>query len=644
MKNIRLLTLTLDNFKGCRHTAFDFGGRSAAIYGDNAAGKTTLYDGLTWLLFGKDSKGRSDFEIKPVDNAGQVRDHAAITSVEAILDVDGQPLSLRKTYFEKWSAKRGSSEASFDGHASEYFVDGVPSKKYEFEQRAGELVQEDLFRILTDVTYFCGSLNWKNRRTALLDVCDVPDDAAILADNEQFAPLRAALGGLDLDSYKKKLLTQRKTLNNKRDAIPARLEEQQHIVQNLSDCDYDAVRREKEEATARLDQLSLELLKLEHGTLLDSKRNELTAARNNLRGYQNENDCHRQIQLAQIEDKRPMLRSELSAAQARADRNRALAGEEQKQIAAIQEQIAAYREEWTATDAEAFTASTCPTCKQALPADALRDAQARFEASKGKRLSDIVAAAQREKEALTAAEGRLDAYEGETAAAQLDAERLTKQLRDYAPPTAPEISDLPGHAERVREAENHIVALEAEVERLQGESAAIREEVSEKVSELRESINECGKTLALEACMKIAQQRAEELRQEARSCAQDIEALDRQLALCEEFTRFKVQYIEQSINGRFRLARFRLFEEQVNGGLADCCDVLVDGVPYGKGLNNAACFNVGIDVIDVLSQHYGIRVPLFLDNAESVTQLLPIDTQVIRLIVSAGDKELRCEL
>ncbi|MFS8536099.1 MAG: hypothetical protein FWJ65_13175, partial [Limnochordales bacterium] len=46
------------------------------------------------------------------------------------------------------------------------------------------------------------------------------------------------------------------------------------------------------------------------------------------------------------------------------------------------------------------------------------------------------------------------------------------------------------------------------------------------------------------------------------------------------------------------------------------------------------------DIIRTLSEHYGFRAPIWVDNAEAVTRLIPVDSQVIRLVVSA-DKALR---
>ena len=162
MTRIQIDKLKLENFKCHRNLEIVFGGQNVAIYGDNAAGKTSVYDALTWLLFGKDSSGNGEkhIEVKPLDSAGAVADHNAITVVEATLLVAGEPVILRRTYREVWSTKRGSSVETFDGHTSEYFVDGIPCKKNAFESRIREIVPEDTFRLLTSVSYFSQDLHW----------------------------------------------------------------------------------------------------------------------------------------------------------------------------------------------------------------------------------------------------------------------------------------------------------------------------------------------------------------------------------------------------------------------------------------------------------------------------------------------------
>ena len=145
-----------------------------------------------------------------------------------------------------------------------------------------------------------------------------------------------------------------------------------------------------------------------------------------------------------------------------------------------------------------------------------------------------------------------------------------------------------------------------------------------------------------ESLLEYSRSRMEELREDAKNAAKCLEAIENVLFLIDEYSRYKTQFVENSINGMFRIARFRLFREQANGGVEDRCDVVFDGVPY-INLNNGAKINVGIDIINTLSRAYGVTVPLFVDNAESVTALEKSVNQIIRLVVSKNDTELRCD-
>ncbi len=640
---IQLFQLKIDNFKGCHHLILDLQGRSASIYGDNAAGKTTVFDAFSWLLFGKDSRGRVDFEIKPLDPGGQVADHAAVTAVEATLDVDGVPLQLRRTYFERWSVKRGGGEATFDGNTGEYFIDGLPLKKGEYENRIGELVSEELFRTLTNVNWFCEGMDWRRRRDMLFQVCELPGDIDIMAADPRFEPLATAMGGLSLGDYKRKLQAERKGLNAGRNTIPARLDEQKKIVERLSGIDFPAIRAQRDTTAAKLEQLQAELAKLGHGALLDAKRNELAAARNAVEAEINRNTRHRQSQTVPVEDRRPALQAAMDKAGAEAARWRRMTAGEENTIRDLEAKIQACRDSWAVENARSFQAGNCPTCGQTLPEAALRAARDRFEADKRRAMQDAVDRANDAKATLAAARGRLEEYIQAAASVESEAGRLQAELEAYQPEAQPEILDLPGHTERLAAAEEKARSLAAEVEKLEGESNAIWAEITAKVNALQGEVASLDRELAKEAMLDFARRRSDELREDARKAATALDEVDRMLFLCEEFARHKVRYVEAAINSRFQLIRWKLFDQQVNGGLADCCDATVNGVPY-VALNNGGRINAGLDVIGALSDYYGVSVPLFIDNGESVTRLFPVDGQVIRLVVSKADKALRMEV
>ena len=642
MKQILLNRLTLDAFKGCPHLELDFHGRSASIYGDNAAGKTTIYDALTWLLFGKDSRGRSSFEIKPLNADGQVADHGAVTSVEAVLLVDGTPITLKKTLFERWSAKRGSAQQTYDGNTSEYFVDDVPVKKYEYERRVGELVSEDLFRILTNVTWFCEGMDWKARRDVLFSVCGTASDAVLMAQSEEFKPLADALNGLSLDDFKKKLLAQRKSLNGARNTIPARLDEQKQSIAALSGLDFDSLRRQREDVSARLEQQKNQRMQLEHGALLDAKRNEWSSLRNQLDALVNKNQQYRQSQQVPVQDPRPALRQALERTEQERRRWAGLADNEAALIETLEQDIEHCREAWRAENAMTFTAGPCPTCGQALPETLQERARVKFQAERTQRKQEITQRAERSTQQRDAAQERRTQYLTSAVSAEEEKRRLQVELNAYQPQQVPEVHDLPDFAAKQEHLQAQMQAVQAEVDALEQQDAAERANLNETIFRLQTEVAQLDGELAKESLLEFARQREEELRQEARKTAETLERIDRQLLLCDEFARYKVQCIETRINSRFRLARFRLFAEQVNGGLADCCEVTYDGVPYGS-LNNGARINLGVDVIRTVAEYYGLRVPLVVDNAESVVHLLDAGTQVIRLVVSENDKNLRCE-
>ena len=147
--------------------------------------------------------------------------------------------------------------------------------------------------------------------------------------------------------------------------------------------------------------------------------------------------------------------------------------------------------------------------------------------------------------------------------------------------------------------------------------------------------------LALVEASEKAKMRIDELAQAEGKLAAAYEECNSQIFLVDSFIRAKTDMLSERINSRFQLARFVMFKKNIgNDGIEECCEVAVNGVPYSD-LNNAMRINVGLDIIRTLSEHYHFNAPVFVDNAESVTDLLPMpDHQVIRLVVNSEAKKL----
>lgn len=642
MKNIRLMKLALHNFKCHAHLELNFNGKDTSIYGDNATGKTTIYDSLMWLLFSKDSHGNGEknIEIKPLGENGEVRDHNAVSEVEAVLLADGEEISFRRTLQEVWSARRGSSEVFYGGNVSEYFIDGVPVKKNAFTARVEKLVSEETFRMLTSVSHFADGISWQERREILFRVANVAGDREIMLGDEKFFPLIEGMGKLSLDDYKKKLLSDKRAYVGAKTDIPARISECQKTIEDVEGMDFGAARAKVEALTREKEGYEAELLSIERNTAAEGKRMEIREAQLELAALDNENKAYRASQMAGAPDVAGM-RAALARMQGQREAKKKMAASEKDYVLSLDRDIDAARSRWIAVNGESFTGGNCPTCGQTLPAAQLKAATDSFEAQKKKRLGEIEQTANANKQSRAAALDRITTAEAEIE--ELDI-AITKQegLITAAESNVIPLADIEGYAETRAAIQARITALNGELADIMTDTSSARSELTRQITEIKQEIASWNVYLGKESLLEYSRGRIEELQEDARRAAERLDELEGMLFLIDEYSRYKTQFVEDSINGMFRIARFRLFREQANGGVEDRCDVVYDGVPY-ININSGAKINVGIDIINTLSEAYGVTVPLFVDNAESVTHLEKSTNQIIRLVVSETDKELRYE-
>ena len=642
--DIRLKQLHLENFKCHRALTLDFGGGNASIYGDNATGKTSIYDALTWLLFGKDSAGNGEksIDIKPLLPDGSVRDHQAVTEVEAVFLADGEEISLKRTYQEAWSTKRGSSEATYDGNTSEYFVDGVPCKANAYKARVAELVDEDRFRLLTAVSFFPAVMPWQKRREMLFDLFGCMDDKRIMETDSRFRPLYEAMGKLPLADFKKVVTQKRKGFMATRDEVPARISECEKTISDLSGMDFDGAEAQLSILNGRLNSLNAELLAIEQNTAVQRKEIDLKKATLDLESIERDNDRYRATQksavpsISTMEEELRRVRSSLDSAKRSLEMRL-------RDIQKCDEAIAAAREQWKQINAEQFTEKTCPTCGQRLPENQIKESIAAFEADKKRRCSELVNRSQlykSDKGQFQKEEQDTRQYIQELEANIREIEDRIRRAKDISSKTV--IADMPDYAEKKNAALSAVAAISAELTKLKEDASSSASGLRSRMSEVKAEIDRVSGIAGLRNAYDYAQRRIKELREDAQAAADNLGQLERMLYLIDEYSRYKASFVENGINDKFHLAKFRLFREQANGGVEDRCDVVYDGVPY-IGLNNGMKINVGIDIINTLSRAYGVTVPLFVDNAESVTNLEKTDCQVIRLVVSESDKELRIE-
>ena len=641
MSEIKIMSLRLENFKCHKHLKLDFNGNNMVIRGDNASGKTSVYDSLLWLLFDKDSSGNGgkNMEIKPLGKDGEVLDHNALTSVEAVLSVNGEGVTLRRTYKELWTTKRGSSQATYDGNTSEYFVDGVPMKANAFKEAVRNLVEEDTFMMLTSVSYFASAMDWKKRREALFRLAGISDDRMIMGTDGRFEPLVEAMGRSDLDGLKRKLAAEKKGLSVTKNELPARISECEGIIASVSGLDFEDARLQKTELEEECNRLSSQILGLGQSAEVRELQADLKEATLEMDRIVAENELYRKNQLSGNVDVLG-LDLRVTSLENRLVTKRNALESERKYISLMDTKVEECRQKWKTVNAMTFSGnSVCPTCGQDLPALQLQVAKDAWAEDKQKLLDSVLKDADTFKANKSAAEDRFNTLQAEIREMEGEIASLRQQIAE-ANASRVEPKDMEGYAESLEAAQAKMDAINGKIFELRNSTASVKQKLEAELLDKKEQLRQVDEILSKESVLKYTESRIETLKEDAQKAAEKLDGIESLLYLIEEYTRYKTFFVEDTINGMFRLAKFRLYRDQANGGVEDRCDVVYDGVPY-SGVNNGMKINLGIDIINTLSNAYGVRVPLFVDNAESVTNLEHCHSQRIRLVVSESDKELR---
>lgn len=650
MKRIELLSLRLRNFKGAKSIDLDLGGRSANFYARNGGYKTTTADAYAWLLTGKDSLGRKAFELKTLENGQPVSgvDH----EVEATLLVGPQEITLKKVFREVWSKKRGSAVAELTGNTTEHFWDGVPISQGDFTARLAEIADEATWRLLSDPGAF-QALHWQERRKVLLDVCGDVSDADVIASNPELADLPGVLGKRSLEEHRKVIASRKPQLNRELQELPARIDEVQRGLPERPELSLKQVTSGLEAArTAHADALAeLAAAKAGQGDAAAERRRlrEVEDALTDLeRQARRKNDEAADKARAKVADAKRALED----ARERLERWERQASDLQGDVERLDAQLGDLRERWSEVNArriEAHVEDACPVCKQALPAEQVEaahaEAQAALNARKAKELAQV------------SDEGKRLKAKRESVAAELA--MLLDKTRNQTTGLEQLTADVEAATAALAKAE--ATQTDATASKEYTRLAAERDDLTRRIdavtagdpaalAALEEAVSQAQQAVALleqdaqahEAIAK-GETRTEELRGQEKALAAEFEELERQLHLCELFVRTKVSLLEDKVAAKFRLVRFKLFENQVNGGIAEVCTATVNGVPY-ESVNHAGQIAAGLDIIRTLQEHHGLSAPVWVDQAESITDIPETGAQQIALVVSPQDKQLRVEL
>ncbi|RXK26441.1 hypothetical protein A6g_18280 [Bacillus velezensis] len=645
-KEMKLLKLELLNFKGVKQFTLDTQGENVKVYGDNATGKTTLFDAFIWLLFDKDSQNKKDFQIKTLTKENEPVS-GLNHEVTGVFVVDGSHLTLKKVYSEKWTRKRGSSQAVFSGHTTDYFIDGVPAKKKEFNDRVNGIISEDIFRLVTSPSFFNEQMKWQDRRKILLEICGDITQEEVFQANPSVKALESILNKRSIEDHRKVIAAKQAEINKELKAIPVRIDEALRSVEDISALNEQELNDEINCLQNDIDLLDDQLQSARNGEAVSEKRNAILHLENELQEMKNAYQEKEYSNIRALKEKLFSVRNKLEEISLEIKSNTRQLSLEKDNQERLTAEIQSLRQNWLDKNEETFDQhqTECPTCGQALPSEQVEQAKENFNSHKSSELEKINERGKSRSEELRRSEGIIAEIESAAQKLQKDYESKSEewsQLDTEIKAAESNMSDITTD-DAYKNKQSEIDSIRKQIEQLESSKNEAIQLIKDDINGKKQEMLLLQKDLAKISHSKKVNKRIMQLEEEQKGLAEEYEGLQHQLYLTEEFVRTKVDLLEEKINNKFKFARFKLFKSQINGGLEETCETLYEGIPYSSGLNNAARINVGLDIINTLNEHYGISAPIFVDNSEAVTKLIDTNSQILSLIVSEKDKQLRVE-
>lgn len=652
MKKIILKSLALVNFKGVRDFSIAFNDGITTVCGDNGTGKTTLYDAYLWLLFGKDSTGRSDgangFNVKTTGEDGKPI-YRLEHSVTAVLEVDGKEIKLQRSLVEKWQKVNGTTDEVMKDE-TQYFINDVRTgTKKEYQAEISEIIPEDVFRMITNPYYFT-SLSAETQKDMLLEMVGNIDDEEVAATDPDFLALLDQINGTSLAKWAREIAAKKKAYNDALATIPASIETAQKLMPESEN--WAVLEKQLKEVQDRVKEIDAQIA--DKSALNDEaykrkmalmkqqadKRIKLQDRENTIR--MEANAAHNKA-LSDIQQ----MENELSIYQKNLDNYRNDKMNVDGKIDELNGKLVEMREQFKAVAKEQFPEPSgdvlvCPTCGEPYKGENLENAIAKlrgnFEQSKSKRQKDIQTKGKQYKAEYDRAVEQQTKLTGLIAKLEDDALEIKGniEIKKNNIPVA-------GNADEVIANDKECIALRNDIAEIanQLQVEVPQADVSELQNEKADSnaaIADINKRLGKRAMIERVNKEIADLEEKRIANNQAKADLEKWEDVYLRFQKAKDEVLMQRINGLFNVVSFSFVKEQKNGGEKVTCYCMVNGVPYAD-VNACGKVNAGLDIINAICATKGISAPIFIDNRESFNQIIPTISQIVNLKVS-NDKSL----
>lgn len=659
-----LKTLRLENFKSVVDKTYDFGDITR-INGMNRLGKTTIGTAIFWLFSDKGYELNSNPNIRPDDG------RECVPTVTATLDIDGKEVVISKMQKQK-VGKPDENGVSRVTLSNSYEINSVPKTNRDFVAYMEELGFDfDKFLVCSHPDVFTKDLNQKKKQDEMREYLFAMSNSKSDLDIAKMSTETAEVAKL-LESYKFEEIEAMNKASKKKaveqlDAIPNQI-----IGLEKAKVDVDVAEQElaKAEIVRNIEEIDKKIsnagnvlndlrdqemkLQFEMSGIMQTMNNALSQHKRELEDLKFQAD-------RQLESIKNNIKESESTYSSSVDEYARVTSAREKLLREYMtmKESKFNEDDWKFDE----STTTCSLCGQKLPLDKIEELRSEFEQKKAdamvtfsdlkaKSLAEIVEKGNSCKKKLSELE--LHNKELTDAIAHLN-EKLPQAIKTVSD-LDKKISELPDHAnyesnEKYRELLAKDNEVKAEIDKIEASGVdKTVEDLKSQKQELQLQLIEVNKVIAqAENNVRIDEQIAE-MQSKQTEYAQvkaDTENILNQLS---EVSKRKNDLLVDEINSHFSIVKWKLCDYQKDGGYKEVCIPTVPDEKTGiykvfrDTTNKGREIEAKLDICDSFQKFYGMRVPIILDNAESINdEYIPkVDTQLILLTVTK-DKDLKVE-
>ena len=649
MKKVIIRKLTLKNFRGIKDLEIDFN-EETFVSGDNSTGKSTIFNSFCWLLFGKDKEDRKDYQIRPVIDGVLLR--RVDCEVIGNFLIDGEEITLRRVFKERWVKPRGEIDDVFKGNETETFWNDVPLNITEYQRKISDIfLDESVFKMVTNPLFFA-NMKWQDQREQLFQLAGTITDNEIAAQKPEYAALLDKISGKSLADFKRELSARKKKLKDELDTIQPRIDQTHKLMPENTD--FAALETEITSLTSQIQAIDeaitdkTKVIRLQYEAT-QKKQSEINELKQKRQQVLHDAKTAAKESVFEANAIRRSLESNIRVAESEfATLERSIQDLERElhnlktRIANKNETVIAKRQEWNNENAVEYNGNdSCHECGQVLPEESRENARQLFSESKQKKLAqikqngiEINAEIEQLNKDVSTLETTLKTSKNDLESKKAEIENLKAELAKL--PVVSESEINPEELTEYVELSTKIVELEAAID---NDTEKIdTSELQNQKKEINEKLDTAKSNLKNRDLIVQYKAEIDNLEAKGKQIAQQIADVEREEYTIQNFTKTKIEECERRINGLFTIVTFKLFDYTIENNEIETCVPLVNGVPF-QAANTAGQISAGLDIIRALQRFHNVVAPIFCDNAESVNQYPVMENQMIFLKVTL-DKNL----